>query len=101
MRSVINKAIISTVKSTFIRVIGMLIISANDLKTRGVTALSDSEETFITVRGETRYVVLGIAAYEELRQAELEIALAAAKRDIKNGDYVIETVDDHIKRITK
>lgn len=79
-------------------------ISANDLKTQGVSAveahLKDDDELVITVRGERRYVVMDLKKYEKLREYELEIAVQEAKADIANGHCVSESVDDHIKRIT-
>jgi prevent-host-death family protein len=56
----------------------MTVITANDLKTRGMSnieeLLQSAEEIIISVRGKPRYVVLGIEQYERLR-AELDDAL--------------------------
>ena len=80
------------------------IITANDLKTRGVSAIneatSDGNEAIITVRGKNLYVVIPIEAYNHLRECELEAALFESENDLKNGKYITESVKEHIKRIT-
>jgi prevent-host-death family protein len=79
------------------------VITANELKTKGVTALndatSDDGEAIITVRGKNKYVVLPIESYNYLRECELEAALIESKKDIKNGKFIEESVEEHIKRI--
>ncbi len=81
------------------------IITANELKTRGVSILdeetSDGGEVVVTVRGKNKYVVLPIEKYNRLRECELETALIETKREIKEGRYTKETVEKHIKRITR
>ena len=81
------------------------IITANDLKTKGVTILdqesSGGNEVIVTVRGKNKYVVLPIEKYNYLRECELEAALLEAKRDIKEGKIIKESVEKHIKRITR
>ena len=80
-------------------------ITANDLKTKGVTILNDETadgtEVIITVRGKNKFVVLPIAKYNYLRECELEAALLESKRDIKSGKYIKESVEKHIQRITR
>ncbi|MEA2015709.1 MAG: type II toxin-antitoxin system prevent-host-death family antitoxin [Actinomycetota bacterium] len=79
------------------------ILTANELKQRGAKALrnatSDNNEAIITVRGKSEYVVLPISLYNQLRENELEIALIESKRDIENGKFFEESVEEHIKRI--
>lgn len=81
------------------------IITANDLKTRGVAAISDavlnSDEVFVTVRGKNRYVVIPIEKYNYLCECELETALNETQRDMKNGKYFHESIEKHIKRISR
>lgn len=81
------------------------IITANDLKTKGVTILdqesSDGNEVIVTVRGKNKYVVLPIDKYNYLRECELEAALLETKRDIKEGKFIKEPVEKHLKRITR
>jgi prevent-host-death family protein len=80
-------------------------ITANDLKTKGVTILTDETadgtEVIITVRGKNKFVVLPIAKYNYLRECELEAALLESKRDVREGKFVKESVEKHIKRITR
>lgn len=80
-------------------------IAANDLKTKGVASISeqlkDEPEAIITVRGKKRYVVMDLSHYQYLRECELEAALMEARADIETGNIVVESVADHIKRITK
>jgi len=80
-------------------------ITANELKTRGISilndAVSDGDEVIITVRGESKYVVIPIEKYNYLRECELEAALHEARKDVKEGKFVKESVEDHIKRITR
>ena len=82
----------------------MTSITANDLKTKGVsvveTALKSDGEAVITVRGERKYVVLDFSTYNKLREYELDIAIQEARDDLKNGNYKKESVADHMKRIT-
>jgi len=80
-------------------------ITANELKTRGVSILNDETadgtEVIITVRGKNKFVVLPIKKYNYLRECELEAALLESKRDIKEGKFVKESVEKHIKRISR
>ncbi len=79
-------------------------ISANDLKTKGVSvieaALLNGEEATISVRGKERFVVMTIDHYHYLRECELEAALAESRADIAAGRYVKERAEDHLHRIT-
>lgn len=78
-------------------------ITANELKTKGVSAierhLGDNDELIITVRGKESYVVMNMEHYTYLRNCELEAALNQARADFESGNYLTESVDDHIKRI--
>jgi len=80
-------------------------ITANDLKIKGVTILdeetADGSEVIITVRGKSKFVVVPIEKYNYLRECELEAALLEAKKDLKEGKVIQETVEKHIKRITR
>jgi prevent-host-death family protein len=80
-------------------------ITANELKTKGVssldTALSDNGEAVISVRGKPRYVVMGIAQYERLREAEIFSAWHEARNAYSKGDYREETAEEHIERLKK
>jgi len=81
------------------------VITANELKTKGVSVLneetSDGNEVIVTVRGKNKYVVVPIEKYNYLRECELEAALSETKRDIKEGKFVKESVEKHVKRIVR
>ena len=78
-------------------------ITANDLKVRGVKAIEEAlEKGFeapISVRGKVKYVAITVEQYDEMRTAEINMAYEKVKKDIENGDYVIESVEDHMKRL--
>ena len=80
-------------------------ITANELKTKGVSALNDAaseeNEIFITVRGKNKFVVIPIEQYNYLRECELESALINARNDLKAGKFIKESIEKHIKRITR
>jgi len=80
-------------------------ITANQLKTKGVSAiqknLSENQEVVITIRGKERFVVMDMKHYNYLRECELDAALHQAKNDYQSGNYITEDVEAHIKRITK
>lgn len=80
-------------------------ITANELKTKGVSVLTDETadgmEVIITIRGKNKFVVLPMEKYNYLRECELEAALLESKRDIEEGKFVKESVEKHIKRLTR
>jgi len=80
------------------------IISANELKTKGVSRIDEitalGDEAIISVRGKNRYVVLTLEQYNRLRECELEAAIMETHRDLNEGNVVEESVADHLKRIT-
>ena len=77
-------------------------LAANDLKVRGVKAIEEEMEHFdevgITERGKVKHVVMKVEKFDELREYELDKALAEARQDMKEGRFVSETLDEHIKR---
>jgi len=83
----------------------MNIITANQLKTKGVSAIQnnllENQELVITVRGKEKFVVMDMKHYNYLRECELDAALHQAKNEYQSGNYITEKVEDHIKRITK
>ena len=78
-------------------------IPANELKTRGVTAieqaLADRTEAIVSVRGKDKYVVMSFEQYAHLRSCELEAAIHEARKDLAEGRFVSESPVDHLKRI--
>lgn len=81
----------------------MASISANELKTRGVTAienaLSETTEAIVSVRGKDTYVVMSLDQYSHLRTCELEAALHETRKDLAEGRFITESPADHLKRI--
>ena len=81
----------------------MLAITANDVKTKGISIIEESlnnqDEAIITVRSKPRYVVMTIEHYDHLRDCELEAALQKAKRDLVNGNFIQESAADHVSRV--
>ena len=82
----------------------MYAITANELKTRGVSAvedrLKDEDEVIISVRGRGRYVVMSLEKYARLREFELDMAVMEARADYEAGSIITESVEDHMKRVT-
>ncbi len=83
----------------------MKTIAANELKTRGVSsiekALEKDAEALISVRGQERYVVMDKAEYNRLRVCELEAALYETRQQIADGEFIEESVEEHIARVRK
>ena len=98
--SILNSTINSSING-----VAMDIITANQLKTKGVTVieskLADKKEVIITVRGKEKYVIMDMQQYNYLRECELDAALHETRADYQIDRYVAESVEDHIKRITK
>jgi hypothetical protein len=81
-------------------------LTANDLKTRGVSAVEEglrhNDELLISVRGQQKYVVMSVETYNRLRELELTAAVAEAKADYQAGRYTTDTTDtveEHMKRV--
>ena len=78
-------------------------ITANELKVKGISILdkitSEQNEAIITVRGKNKYVVMTMEEYNYLRECELEAALIESQKDISEGRYNVDSVEDHLKRI--
>ena len=80
-------------------------IPANELKTRGVSAieqaLADSSEAIVSVRGKDKYVVMSFEQYSHLRTCELEAGIHEARAYMAAGRYVRESAVDHLNRASK
>lgn len=78
-------------------------ISANDLKTKGISAiefvLSSATEAIVSVRGKDKFVVMDIAQYHYLRECELDAALAETRADLAAGRTVQESPAAHLVRL--
>lgn len=83
----------------------MTSISANTLKTQGISAiadaLADAPEAVVSVRGKDRYVVMEMDHYHYLRECELAAALAESQADLSAGRFVRESVDAHMARLAE
>lgn len=80
-------------------------ITANELKTKGISAvethLQQGSEVFISIRGQNKYVVIDAKKYAEFREFELEQAILETQADIKAGRFNTDSVEQHIQRISK
>ena len=65
-------------------------ISANDVKTKGVTLLSSLLNKF---------VVIDIDRYNELRAMELDMAYMQTKEDLKSKNYKNLTAKEYIEEL--
>ncbi len=86
----------------------MSLLSANDLKRHGVTAIEKAmqdegtDQVTISVRGEARYVVLSIDEYNAFREFELDRAIRESEQALASGDFeVIIDVDEYAERLRK
>jgi len=81
----------------------MTSITANELKTKGVSvlesALETDDEAIITVRGKEKYVIVDLKKYSKMREYELEVALLEARADLASGQTKKETVAEHMARV--
>ncbi|MFM9101923.1 MAG: hypothetical protein ACKOPS_11580 [Cyanobium sp.] len=94
---VIQRTIVGAVAAT------VQSISANDLNTGGIDAISRAlqtqREVGLSVSGELRFVVMEADAYQRLRDCELEVALLETRADLAAGRVLRESVEDHLKRL--
>ena len=78
-------------------------VTANELKTRGISAVEElletEEQVIISVRGVDKYVVMGLEKYAKFRESELDLAVKEARADYEAGRTSMESVDDHMKRV--
>ncbi len=78
-------------------------LSANDLKTKGISAielaLRSAPEAMVSVRGKDKFVVMDIAHYRYLRECELDAALAQTRADLAAGRAVQESPEAHMARL--
>jgi prevent-host-death family protein len=78
-------------------------ITANELKTRGISVveglLETMEEVIISVRGVDKYVVMDLEKYARFRESELDMAVKEARADYEAGRTTTESINDHMKRV--
>lgn len=81
----------------------MTTIRANELKTKGVSAIEAAlvhdSEARISVRGKDRFVVMPLEHFQYLRECELEAALAQTKDDLAAGRFVASSAEEHLNRV--
>lgn len=79
-----------------------MIVSANDVKTKGVSLFDKlfekAEEIIINVRGKDKYVVVDIERYKALRTLELDHAYREVMEDVKAGRYTTD-LDAHLNEL--
>ena len=82
---------------TSILAASMTRISASNLKTKGIAAiefgLSTAPEAIVSVQGQDRFVVMDMARYHDLRECELDAALAESRADLAAGCAVQESLE--------
>lgn len=80
-----------------------MVISANELKIKGVSLIENMleklDEVFISIRGQNKFVVVDIECYNYLRECELERALKETKEDIVNGNSRVLSANEHFKEL--
>jgi len=81
----------------------MSTVIAGEIKKRGVSAfaaaLEEDDEAVITVRGESRYVVMTMEKYNILRESELTQAVREARADYETDRISDRSVKDHMQRL--
>lgn len=81
----------------------MSAITANDLKTRGITAVEAAMEeggvVRVSVRGQERYVVMSLERYAALRELELLEAIRETRADYAAGHFEVMSAEEHLRRL--
>lgn len=81
----------------------IMIVSANDIKTKGVTLIDKLFETMseviINVRGKNKYVVIDIERYKQLRELELDRLYEETMQEIKEGRFKTQSVEEHLSEL--
>ena len=80
-----------------------MIVSANDIKTKGVSLLDklfeSVSEVIINVRGKNKYVVIDIERYKNLRTLELDRLYDETMQEIKEGRFKTQSVKEHLSEL--
>lgn len=80
-----------------------MIVSANDIKTKGVSLLDklfeSVSEVIINVRGKNKYVVIDIERYKNLRTLELDRLYDETMNEIKEGRFKTQSVEEHLNEL--
>ncbi len=80
-------------------------ISANDLKTKGISAIEalfaeKCPEAVITIRGTPKFVVIPIEDFDRYREGELLAAWEETQKDIAEGHYSMN-IEKHLLELRK
>ena len=79
-----------------------MIVTANQVKTRGVSLfdelLQKFDEIIISSRGKNKYIVMDIETYEDFRAYRLDKAYREVMEDVKKGDYHTD-IDRHLREL--
>lgn len=74
-----------------------MVINANDLKVKGISAFSqileEFQTAFIAVRGKQKYVLMTKEEHDRLYEQEILLAQKQVHEDIKNGDSHTSVLD--------
>jgi predicted DNA-binding protein len=77
-----------------------MIVTANQVKTRGVSLfdelLQKFDEIIISSRGKKKYIVMDIEKYEDFRAYQLDKTYKEVIRDVERGDYKVLSAKEHI-----
>ena len=80
-----------------------MIVSTNDIKTKGLSniekIIEEGNEVFISKRGKTKFVLLSLKEYERLKDADIFKAIIDSEDDYKKGKFIIESSEEHFKRL--
>jgi prevent-host-death family protein len=83
----------------------MTVLTANDLKTKGVSdierLLQEASEVVVSVRGKPRYVVMDIAHYDYLRKCEIATTWAQSRSEVEAGCFRREGAEAHRARVER
>lgn len=73
----------------------MNIVTANDLKVKGISAIDEQGEkgVIVTVHGVEKYIILPIDQYNQMRELELELAVREARSEILEGNYFSDSIE--------
>lgn len=80
-----------------------MVISANELKVKGISLLDGMfktlDEVLVSVRGKNKYVIVDMERYAYLRECELEHALRETQEDKAKGNFKTVTAQEHFKAL--
>ena len=75
----------------------MRLITANELKTKGIGAAGD-EETVVSVRGVPKYLIIPASQMEAYEEFKLEQALKQVQDEVAAGNFTTD-LDAHLNDI--